>query len=124
MRKIPAKKLATVSFAAKPRTTPNTPAEARMPLMLISQLKKMKYVPKRPMAIFPKLLKRGNVLCWRSLLLVLPDVHSIEIMNTFEMIKSQMRMVAVLKIPTSAKSIYSGRLAVLTAMPNPINRME
>ena len=40
--KIPAKKFDTVSFAAKPNTTPNTPAEARMPFMLISQLKKIK----------------------------------------------------------------------------------
>ena len=76
------------------------------------------------MAIFPKLLNRGRVLVWRSLLVVRPDVHSMEIINTLEMRNNQIRMVAVLKIPTKAKSIYSGKLAVFTAIENPMNRME
>ena len=60
---MPAKKFATVSFAAKPKTTPNTPAEARIPLILMSQLRKMKYIPNNPIAIFPKLLNKGSVFC-------------------------------------------------------------
>ena len=44
-------------MAAKPQATPKTPTDARIPLILISA-RNIKYAPKIPIAIFPKLLKR------------------------------------------------------------------
>ena len=80
-------------------------------------------MPNRPMPIFPKLLKSGNVFCCRSGLVVFFDAHSIETTSTFITMTSQIKIVIVLKIPTNAKSRYSGSPAVLTATENPIKRM-
>ena len=102
-KKIPAKKFDTVSLAAKPKTTPKTPADARIPLILISQLRNIKYAPKIPIAIFPKLLKSGTVFfCNSEFDLVFLDAHSMDISNIFDTTNNQITIVIVLKIPVIA----------------------
>ena len=60
----------------------------------------------------------------KRLLAVWRDAHSIDITSIFDITKIQIRIVIVLKIPTRAKSKYSGIFAVLTAKENPTKRIE
>ena len=75
------------------------------------------------MPILPKLLKSGSVFCCRRGLVVFRDAQSIDTTNIFIAITNQIKIVIVLKMPTKAKSIYSGSPAVLTATENPIKRI-
>ena len=101
---MPENKLDNVSFAARPRTTPSTPADASHPTGLIPQLTIMKYTVPKNIMILPTLSNNGN----NFLLTVLLLFEEYQLNNSKNMLNialAQMRIAKVFKNPVITKII-------------------